>query len=135
MATQHDTEAAEGSFPLPRRQRKPDLLGEGVRVRLTSGERATLQARAAAAGQTLSEYARRLLTGPAAAPSSAPTPKVPPHVDLVVQLRRLGQNHNQLLHRVNAELMIEPGELPASLAALDAQLKRIERLIFAVVDA
>ena len=134
MATREDTPAAEGALPLPRRKRKPVTLGQGVRVRLSAGERATLDARAAAAGTTVSEYARRLLTG-LVPEAPAPRAKVPPHVDLVVQLRRLGQNHNQLLHRLNAAQMIDPGELPASLAALDDQLRRIERLIFAVVDA
>ena len=42
MATREDTPAAEGALPLPRRKRKPVTLGQGVRVRLSAGERATL---------------------------------------------------------------------------------------------
>ena len=87
--------------PTPAKTGRPrkapgERLADGLRVRMTAAERATVEARAAQAGLHVSEFARRAILGarittPAAARSGIPS-------GLLSDLARIGNNLNQLAH-------------------------------------
>lgn len=100
-------------------------------VRLTPDERATLEARAASLGVSVTEYARVAVLGgrvevaplSLGAPSSGGSQQsAPTDVAHVVALNRVGVNLNQIARNLNSGLGLVPAELDACLARVDALL-------------
>ena len=72
-----------------------ERLSDGLRVRMTPGERASIEARAAQAGMSPSEFARRAIAGAKITPPAHGT-AIPPL--LIAELGRVGNNLNQIAH-------------------------------------
>lgn len=70
---------------------------DGLRVRMTAGERASVEARAAQAGLPVSEFARRAVFGAPIIDRTAATRSGIPH-GLLSELARVGNNLNQIAH-------------------------------------
>ena len=106
-----------------------------LNLRLTADERAALDAAARAAGQSPSDYARMRALAVSSSARGA-SRAIPALLDsaAIVALNRVGANLNQLARRVNAGDVLQPGELPETLAAINDQLGRIETLVMAAVD-
>lgn len=73
-----------------------ELLADGVRVRMTAAERASLDARAAQAGLPVSEFARRAIAGAKVVSPANDRAAIPPM--LITELGRVGNNLNQIAH-------------------------------------
>lgn len=119
------------------RPRKEPLETRTARLnlRVTAGERAQLAAAAGAAGLGLADYARQSLLAQVGL-GSPPKAVVMHRLDAtaISALTRVGANLNQLARRANAGDLLQPGELPEALAALDRQLTRIEALVLPAID-
>lgn len=114
----------------PKKERA-DARGLVFGVRLTPDERATLEARAAALGITVTEYARAALLGgrvevanpPASGGDPSGAPEAPPAgVAHIVALNRVGVNLNQIARALNSGLGIVPAELSDSLTRVNTLL-------------
>jgi hypothetical protein len=117
------------------RKDPPETRRERLNVRFTAAERAQLAAAAGAAGVGLADYTRRgalAQAGHARAHTPATIRRIDPAA--VAALTRVGANLNQLARRANAGDLLQPGELPEALAALDRQLARIEALVLPEID-
>lgn len=117
------------------RKEPPEIRRARLNLRVTAAERAQLAAAAGAAGVGLADYARRTLlakVGQASAPTAIAVRRIDPAA--VSALTRVGANLNQLARRANAGDLLQPGELPDALAALDRQLARIEALVLPEID-
>ena len=110
---------------------RADARGLVFGVRLTPDERATLEARAAALGVTVTDYARAAVLGGRVegakplsfegSPSGAPeTP--PAGVAHIVALNRVGVNLNQIARALNSGLGVVPAELADSLNRVNTLL-------------
>lgn len=74
-----------------------ERMTDGLRVRMTAAERATVDARAALAKLPVSEFARRAILGAKiTAPSESGRNGIPPGV--LSELARVGNNLNQIAH-------------------------------------
>jgi hypothetical protein len=97
----------------------------GLRVQLTPSERVELNARAAAVGRGLSEFARLVLLSDAKKP--APSPRAPQAIRaLSAEIRRLGNNYNQIAKRANERKALPP--------ELDAVLQGMSQHIMAALE-
>jgi hypothetical protein len=117
------------------RKEPPEIRRERLNLRFTAAERAQLADAAGAAGVGLSDYARRSVlsqAGQASGPKAVTLRRIDPAA--VAALSRVGANLNQLARRANAGDLLQPGELPEALAALDRQLTRIEALVLPEID-
>jgi hypothetical protein len=117
------------------RKEPPEIRRARLNLRVTAAERAQLAVAAGAAGVGLADYARRALlatVGQASAPLAVAIRRIDPAA--VSALTRVGANLNQLARRANAGDLLQPGELPEALAALDRQLARIEALVLPEID-
>lgn len=120
-------------MPRPRKP-EPDTRSQRLNLRLTASEGARVRQAAQATGVSTTDYARRaVLTAVGAAVPSRPTATV---IDpaAIAALSRVGANLNQLARRANAGDLLQPGELPDSLAAIAHQLDRIEALVLPALD-
>lgn len=117
------------------RKEPPEIRRARLNLRFTAAERAQLAAAAGAAGVGLADYARRSVLGQAGLASLSKTTAIR-RIDptAVAALTRVGANLNQLARRANAGDLLQPGELPEALAALDRQLARIEALVLPEID-
>jgi hypothetical protein len=100
--------------------------------RFTEAEVTRLDARAKAAGRTLSDYARsRLLDGDEgqpkkAAPGAAMTSRSEFALrSLAEQMRRVGVNLNQIAHRMNEQRIPPPRELTLVLDEIRTYVRKV----------
>lgn len=114
----------------PKKERA-DARGLVFGVRLTPDERATLEARAAALGVTITDYARAAVLGgrveAATASTTAPDPSTlqanaPAGVAHIVALNRVGVNLNQIARALNSGQGMVPAELSDLLARVNTLL-------------
>ncbi len=106
------------------RPRKPahELHSETVRFTVRPAEYVRIQQRAAAAGESLSDYARSMvLTGRVVVEQT----RALDHAALD-QLRRIGVNLNQAVHKLHAT-----GRVPPELASAAAT---VERILLRIID-
>lgn len=87
-------------------------------VRLTPDERSSIEAKAATAGLTLTDYCRGVLTGSApdmgaAWQRHAAAPALPPELfaAYVAQLGKIGSNLNQIARQLNSQQGFVPQDL------------------------
>ena len=101
-----------GRPALPKGQRRSHRLW----LRLTEAEQATIRANAQAAGLPLAEYLRRAATGRV----------IRARVDGEVcsQLRRIGNNLNQVARALNSGMAVDSGEVRRVLQHVDEALFR-----------
>jgi hypothetical protein len=86
---------------LPNRAPRTDeSRSEVVTLRLTKAERALVEQRASAAGLTLSAWAARMLSGGRVSVAVTPSPAL--HPSLVAELKRIGNNVNQIAACLNS---------------------------------
>lgn len=118
------------------RKEQNDRRTRSIGVRLTAHERAVLDAAAEARRVSPSELLRAAFFSAQGAQGRAvrlpPVPSLDPAA--VAALNRVGANLNQLARRANAGDVIQPGEVPETLAALSQALGRIETLVFAEIE-
>lgn len=90
------TDETPTAAPTGRPRKAPgERLDDALRIRMTAAERASVEARAAQAGMSPSEFARRAIAGAKIAPPSHGT-AIPPL--LIAELGRIGNNLNQIAH-------------------------------------
>lgn len=99
-----------------------EARSERLNLRLTQGERATLEAKAAAAGVPPSDYARRVALGGrlAIVQTKAADPQ------LVLALNRIGVNLNQIARAINVHSGFSPADLSQILARLNQLLDDLQ---------
>ena len=99
-----------------------EARSERLNLRLTLGERATLEAKAAAAGVPPTDYARRVALGGqlAIAQTKAADPQ------LVLALNRVGVNLNQIARAINAHTGFVPADLSRTLARINQLLDDLQ---------
>lgn len=99
-----------------------EARSERLNLRLTQGERATLEAKAAAAGVPPTDYARRVALGGqlAIVEAKAADPQ------LVLALNRVGVNLNQIARAINAHTGFSPADLSCTLARLNQLLDDLQ---------
>lgn len=117
------------------RKESPEIRRERLNLRFTAAERAQLAAAAGASGVSLSDYARRSVlaqAGLAGGPKTIAIRRIDPAA--IAAFTRVGANLNQLARRANAGDLLQPGELPDALVAIDRQLTRIEALVLPEID-
>jgi Bacterial mobilisation protein (MobC) len=86
---------------LPQRARRTDeSRTEVVTLRLTKAERARAEQRASAAGLTLSAWSARMLSAGRVTVEVTPSPAL--HPALVAELKRIGNNVNQIAACLNS---------------------------------
>jgi hypothetical protein len=104
------------------RKEQIEARSERLNLRLTLGERATLEAKAAAAGVPPTDYARRLaLDGQLTiVQAKAADPQ------LVLALNRVGVNLNQIARAINAHTGFPPADLSRTLARLNQLLDDLQ---------
>jgi mobilization protein NikA len=83
-----------------RAPRRDESRSEVVTLRLTKAERALVEQRASAAGLTLSAWAARMLSGGRVSVAVTPSPAL--HPALVAELKRIGNNVNQIAASLNS---------------------------------
>jgi mobilization protein NikA len=107
-----------------------ERLTTGLRVQLTPSQRQELAASAAASGATLSDFAREQMFRKGGQPvTTAGARRNPEAKALLDELRRIGNNLNQLAHRANADQMIaEQRELHETITLLKAAMGRVVAL-------
>lgn len=99
-----------------------EARSERLNLRLTLGERATLEAKAAAAGVPPTDYARRVVLGGqlAIVEAKAADPQ------LVLALNRVGVNLNQIARALNGHAAFSPAELSRTLSRLNQLLDHLQ---------
>jgi hypothetical protein len=108
------------------RPRQGEVRDRHVAFRLTLEEAITLRARAARAGQSLSDYARHAALA-YRHHSRDPREAIHPFaMDAATfhEIRRLGVNLNQIARRLNAQDIPPPPELAPLLAEIHAALRK-----------
>lgn len=95
----------------------PHKRDRQLNIALYQEELTLLQARADAQGQRLVDYSRMLLLGVRAAASGVALPSRLERLNLE-QLKRIGNNLNQITRQLHALGHVVPGELSASLDAV-----------------
>lgn len=115
---------------------RPKIAAEKLRtatigVRVSPGEYAALREKAAGLGLTPAQWLRtaglaRRLPAPAAGPVNVATYR---------ELGRIGANLNQIAARLNAGAVLAGEELPAALAELGEQLRRVRLEVLGVKEA
>ena len=103
--------------PRKRRHRKGSKLAK-AEIRLTQAEKARLVQRANRYDLTMSEYVRALLNGCEVRVVAKADPA------LLGELRRQGNNFNQMMHAINAGYFVHPNRIEAALDALQALYRR-----------
>jgi hypothetical protein len=93
-----------------------------MNFRLTLAEALSLRERAAAAGKSVSDFARDAALGARPGPAVAARPFALEPASYH-QIRRLGINLNQIAHRLNAQDMPAPPELGPLLMEIRAALR------------
>ena len=112
-----------GGVPLARRAPRGDEPRTAtLTVRMTVGERALVEQRAAAAGVTPSAYAATVLTGGSVTVEQRETM----HPALFAELSRIGNNINQLAHASNAGMPPQHQEVMGAMKALFEHLMQDE---------
>ncbi|MFC3170465.1 MobC family plasmid mobilization relaxosome protein [Paracoccus fontiphilus] len=117
--------------PTPAKTGRPrkapgERLADGLRVRMTAAERASIEARAAAAGLSPSEFARRAIAGAKIMAPANDRAAIPPM--LIAELGRIGNNLNQIAHAAHLGRDL-PGMAEVALAEVRALVAAItERL-------
>lgn len=99
-----------------------EARSERLNLRLTQGERATLEANAAAARVPPTDYARRLALGGQV--TIVQTKAADPQ--LVLALNRVGVNLNQIARAINAHTGFSPADLSCTLARLNQLLDDLQ---------
>ena len=96
--------------------------GKSIKVALSETERANIEAKAQAAGLSLSGYSRAQLLGSVTPRTlkAAPLPERQELARLLAQLGKVGANLNQLTHRANTGQSVEAEALAATLAQVRA---------------
>jgi len=104
-----------------------ERLTTGLRVQLTPSQRQELGTAAAASGARISDYAREQLFRKGGQPVVAAGVRRNPEAKaLLDELRRIGNNLNQLSHQANAAGMIaEQRELYQTITQLKAAMARV----------
>lgn len=103
-----------------------EARGERLSLRLRPAELNELTVRAAAAGLTLSEFARAAALQQLPATSlQAPARLVDPA--LILAINRVGTNLNQIARGLNAQLGFTPEILTDALARVNAYLDEVQR--------
>ena len=104
-----------------------ERLTAGLYVQLTPTQRQRLREAVSAEGARLSDYVREQLFRKEGQPiTAARTPRNPDAKALLDELRRLGNNLNQLSHHANAHGQItEQRELHEVIALLKAAMARL----------
>lgn len=105
-----------------------ERMTDGLRVRMTAAERASVEARAAQAGLSPSEFARRAISGAKIETPANDRAAIPPM--LITELGRIGNNLNQIAHAAHlgrelrrmAEVSLT--EVRALVAAITERLDR-----------
>lgn len=104
------------------RKEQTEARTERLNLRLTLAERATIEAKAAAAGVPPTDYARRVALGCRLAIVSA-TAADP---DLILALNRVGVNLNQIARALNGHSGFSPAELSQTLGRLNQLLDYLQ---------
>lgn len=115
----------------PRRTGRPRLgpgerMTDGLRVRMTAAERATVDARAAQVGLPVSEFARRAILGARIAQPAISRSGIP--LGVLSELARVGNNLNQIAHAAHLGRELR-GMAVASLADLRALMDGIAAVV------
>lgn len=110
-----------------RAARSDEARTEIVHMRLTVPERLRVEQRAAAAGLTVSAWAARAVTSSEVTVEVARTSTLPP--GLIAELKRIGNNVNQIAAALNTGLHVPAAEIVAKMRDLLRSLVRDETLI------
>ena len=104
-----------------------ERLTTGLRVQLTPSQRQELSAAAAESGARISDYAREQLFRKGGQPVVAAGVRRNPEAKaLLDELRRIGNNLNQLTHEAHLNGMdAEAGELHQTISQLKAAMARV----------
>lgn len=104
-----------------------ERLTEPLRMQLTPSQRQELEAAAAASGARISDYAREQLFRKGGQPIAvAGVRRNPDAKALADEIRRVGNNLNQLAHQANANGMVEAQrQLDDAITLVKAALSRV----------
>lgn len=110
-----------------RATRGDEARTEIVHMRLTVSERLRVEQRAAAAGLTVSAWSARAVTGAEVTVAVTPTAPLPP--GLIAELKRIGNNINQIAAALNTGRQVPATEIVAKMRDLLQALVRDETLV------
>ena len=116
LAAEKETDSHMSRPPLRPEKRRDDRLPN---LRVTTAERAKVEAKAEAAELSLVEYCRRAIFRSRIAPRRSSVDQA-----LLVELNSIGVNLNQIAKRVNSGRQLSP-EFPIVLAELKALIRKI----------